>query len=290
MLPLLLAAAAVAAASPAADETLRVDRIRIIGVTDPAKLTMLNDDHSLSAVADHLKRLGLRFTRAPVTIRMVDLPAGLVAQVRGLPPGEPFVLPADGGVTVNALLPASPADAPTPLWQPAILGEPTAAQLAAARRFIDVAIPPAERDRFFDQMVDGTMASMVSGILRNPRLAGTLQAHPGLRPVFARFVERQRSFALDDMHAHLAQFIDAQVIGYARLFAPDELDRLAGFFGQPLGRKFLRQSVLLQGQPELAAWQQGMLGRVQARVPAEVQQLQAEVQAALDKEKTTHDL
>jgi hypothetical protein len=290
MLPLILAAALAAAPPAGPDEVLAVDRLRVAGITDPAKLGMLKADHSLGAVADHLTRLGLHYSRGLVSIRVADLPAGLVAQLKGLPPGEPFVLPADGGVTVNALLPAAAGRSAAPLWQPAIPGEPGGAQLAAARRFLDAAIPPAERTHFFDQIVDGTTANMAAGVLRNPQLAGLLQAHAGLRPVFARFLERQRSFALDDLHAHLSQMIEAQTIAYARLFSADELDRLAGFFGQPLGRKYLQQSMLIQGQPELSAWQQGMIARVQARVPTQVQQLMTEVQAALAQEKTTHDL
>lgn len=269
----------------AADEVWNIDQIRLAGLSDPARLDALRADHSMAAVADHLRRLGLRFTRAPVSLRPADLPGGLVAQLRALPPGEPFILPADGIVTVNARV-ASPAPMATePVWSPAIKGEPSAAQLAAARRFIDAAIPPAERAHFFDEIVDATIVPLMGRMLQTTQIRTALQAHPALRPILGQFAGHQRELALADMHAHLPQLIEAQVIAYARLFSVDELDRLAGFFAQPLGRKYLQQTLLLSTQPELAAWQQGMIARVQARAPAEVQQLMTNIQAALAKEK-----
>lgn len=289
---LALAAVPVVAAPPAPGATAlppgelwHLDQIRVAAPADIARLAALKDDHTMAAVADHLRRMGIRFTRAPVTLRPADLPAGLVAQLRALPPGEPFVLPADGVSTINALV-ADAAGKAAPLWSPAIAGEPDAARLAAARRFLDAAIPPAEREHFFDRIADATMGNMIAGLMRAQPLQGMLAAHPSIGPVVAQFTSRQRELTLADLRAHLPQLIEAETIGYARLFTADELTQLAAFFGQPLGRRYLLQSQLLPAQPELAAWQQGMTMRAQQRMPAEVQVLMGNIQAALAKEKS----
>ncbi len=170
----------------------------------------------------------------------------------------------------------------------ATVAQPDAARIDAARRFLDRALPPATRDEFFSHSVDVAMKNMIAGIVRGQNLGPLLSSQPGLGRIFSDFTARQRQLTLDDLHAHLPQMIEAQVMGYARLFTAAELDQLGVFFSTPLGRKYMVESSDLSQQPEMAEWQQAVAARAQQRMPAEIQKLIQDIQAELAKEKPSN--
>jgi EpsD family peptidyl-prolyl cis-trans isomerase len=87
-------------------ESLQLDQIRF-RPTDQnqlKKLSVIQADHSLDAVAAHLTALGIKFERGKAGIDTAQVPPELVKAINGLPAGEPFVLPNNGMITVNALI------------------------------------------------------------------------------------------------------------------------------------------------------------------------------------------
>lgn len=81
---------------------------------DLKKLAVIQSDHSLDAVGQHLTGLGIKFDRTKANLDTAQLPPAMAKAIYALRAGEPFVLPAGGLVTVNVLVgqqavPADPA-------------------------------------------------------------------------------------------------------------------------------------------------------------------------------------
>jgi peptidyl-prolyl cis-trans isomerase C len=86
-------------------EALQLDQIRFRPTpTDIKKLGVIKDDHNLDAVAAHLTGLGIKFDRVKAGLDTAQVPTELIKEIDGLPAGEPFVLPTNGIITVNAVI------------------------------------------------------------------------------------------------------------------------------------------------------------------------------------------
>jgi hypothetical protein len=70
----------------------------------------------MAAVMAHLDGLGIQYEHSAVSLDTARIPGDLVQLIYGLPPGEPFVLPTAGMITISVLtgrqsVPADPAAA-----------------------------------------------------------------------------------------------------------------------------------------------------------------------------------
>jgi EpsD family peptidyl-prolyl cis-trans isomerase len=102
-------------------ETLQLDQIRFRpNAGDVKKLDAIQSDHNMDAVAQHLTSLGIKFDRVKAGLDTAQVPTELINQINQLPPGEPFVLPTGGIITINALIGRQP-----------IAGDPAQARQAA---------------------------------------------------------------------------------------------------------------------------------------------------------------
>lgn len=68
------------------------------------KLGILEPDHDMEAVIAHLRGLGIAFERSPVVLDLAKLPPDLAKLIKGLPKGEPFVLPTGRTITINVVV------------------------------------------------------------------------------------------------------------------------------------------------------------------------------------------
>jgi len=80
-----------------------IDRIQFAVPEDPSRLKALEDDHSMAAVADRLRSLGIEFRRDAGQMDSAQIPAQMLQRIQSLPPGEPFVVPENGVVTVGLI-------------------------------------------------------------------------------------------------------------------------------------------------------------------------------------------
>ncbi len=86
-------------------EGLQLDQIRFRpGPSDVKKLVVIQQDHNLDAVAAHLTGLGIKFDRVKAGLDTAQVPTDLIKAINNLPPGEPFVLPTNGIITVNVVI------------------------------------------------------------------------------------------------------------------------------------------------------------------------------------------
>jgi EpsD family peptidyl-prolyl cis-trans isomerase len=86
-------------------EALQLDQIRFRpSPNDVKKLAIIQQDHNLDAVAAHLTGLGIKFDRVKAGLDTAQVPTDLIKAINNLPPGEPFVLPTNGIITVNVVI------------------------------------------------------------------------------------------------------------------------------------------------------------------------------------------
>lgn len=84
-------------------EQLSIDQIRFPPPKDIKSLRVLEGDHTMDAVAAHLTQMGIKFQRAPTGLDSGQVPTQLMKMIDTAPPGEPFVVPDRGMVTVNVV-------------------------------------------------------------------------------------------------------------------------------------------------------------------------------------------
>ena len=90
-------------------EILQLDQIRFPMPADANRIRLLEEDHSMDAVAVKLKQLGIEFQRGGATLDTAILEQSVFARLEALPAGEPFVIPQNGFVSVSSIIGRKPA-------------------------------------------------------------------------------------------------------------------------------------------------------------------------------------
>lgn len=85
-----------------------VDRIQFPVPADPERLRALENDHSMEAVANRLRQMGIEFTRDSAQMDSAQLGQDRLNRILALPDGEPFVIPENGIVTVAVITGSTP--------------------------------------------------------------------------------------------------------------------------------------------------------------------------------------
>ena len=97
-------------------ELLQLDQLQFRpNPGDIKKLDVLKADHNLDAVAAHLTALGIKFRRVKAGLDTAQVPTDMIKAINALAPGEPFMVPTNGIITVNTVIghqtaPGDPAD------------------------------------------------------------------------------------------------------------------------------------------------------------------------------------
>lgn len=151
------------------------------------------------------------------------------------------------------------------------------AKLEVARQIIAIVLPPDQREAMIDRTLDAMMKAILAGSMRANGLDAKLNDNPKLRDVFARFVDRQRQLAKDDLHKALPDLVEAYARAYARIFTLEDLQAINAFVHTPAGARYVQRSPELISDPDVAAWQRDIAARAAARQPAELERLKQEM-------------
>ena len=94
-------------------EILQLDQIRF-RPTSPSEwervYAAIKPDRNMDTVAQHLTGLGIKFERGKNGLDTAQLPTDIAKQIESRAPGDPFILPSNGGIlTVNAVTGHQPA-------------------------------------------------------------------------------------------------------------------------------------------------------------------------------------
>lgn len=96
----------------AARQQLILDQIRFQTPSNEASLKGIETTHTLDAVQAFLDARNIKYQRSSAGLDSATLPTALLAQINGLPAGEPFVIPTGGTLTVNVITARRPIETP----------------------------------------------------------------------------------------------------------------------------------------------------------------------------------
>lgn len=153
------------------------------------------------------------------------------------------------------------------------------ARLAASERLITVLMPPERRDAMLTGLMQAQTANMTKAIESNADLAAMFDADPRARTIFTRFIERQQADASATLRRELPGMMTAMARAHARRFTVAQLGEMTTFFASPTGRAYMEQGTTIMTDPDVAAWQQKVMGETFAKMPAMVRQMQGEILA-----------
>ena len=182
-------------------------------------------------------------------------------------------------------LPVLAQSASVPAQAPAPLARPDAARLAAARMLIDELMPPATREQMIDGMIRPMLANIQRGMAEQPAFAAAMSADPRAKAIFDRFMARQFDRTTERMRAGLPGMVDAMTAAYARRFDPAQLAEILAFFRTPTGRTYMRESMTIMADPDVAAWQRTTMADSMGHIQDDIAQVAREI-AALPQEAT----
>ncbi len=151
------------------------------------------------------------------------------------------------------------------------------ARLAAAKRTIDVMMPPAQRRAMFEAMLNPMLANMQQAILSSPDIRTALDADPKAKATLDAFLAGQQQKTIALLQAELPAMFAIMERAYARRFTVTQLDEITAFFSTPTGRLYMDESMKLPADPELLGWQRDLMQRSMADSQKDIEKLQADL-------------
>jgi len=177
-------------------------------------------------------------------------------------------------LAAGAALPSVAQD-PAPAQAPAV-AEPSPANLAIAREFVDITMPPESRQAMMQQMTDAMFAQARDGL---SRAAGDL-SDPTLQHAWNRYLERARTATRELDNESMPAIIEAIARAYARMFSHDELVQIRAFASTPAGRRYFLHSPDLLSDPDVAEASRAYHARLFPILEAVTAEVQREIEAA----------
>ena len=151
------------------------------------------------------------------------------------------------------------------------------ARLAAAKRTIDVMMPPAQRKAMFEAMLNPMLANLQQAILSRPDIRTALDADPEAKATLDAFLAAQQQKTIALLQAELPAMFAIMERAYARRFTVAQLDEITAFFNTPTGRLYMDESMKMPADPELLGWQRDLMQRSMADSQKDLEQLQADL-------------
>jgi EpsD family peptidyl-prolyl cis-trans isomerase len=87
---------------------MKIDQIAFPVPSDPNSLKALEPAKTMDAVVAKLQEMNIQFKRGEAQMDTATVPPQMLTQIEKLPPGEPFIVPLNGFVTVNVITGKAP--------------------------------------------------------------------------------------------------------------------------------------------------------------------------------------
>lgn len=158
------------------------------------------------------------------------------------------------------------------------------ARLVAATSLLDVLMPPATREEMVQGMMRPMLTNLRRGLEENPQFGAAMKADPRMKALFDQFMAKQEARSLDTMRAALPGMMPVMARAYARRFDVRQLGEIKAFFETPTGRAYMRSSLTIMSDPDVAAWQRDLMNQSMSRVQQDIGDL-ARQATALEQEK-----
>lgn len=96
----------------------KLDQIVFDPPADTKKLQPLTGMHSMADIAGWLNKEGIKFQRGGNTMDSAGVPPDVMAKIKALPAGEPFIVPNNGKVVVSVITGSEPVAVPADQARP----------------------------------------------------------------------------------------------------------------------------------------------------------------------------
>jgi EpsD family peptidyl-prolyl cis-trans isomerase len=96
----------------------KLDQLQIDVPSDPKRLKELESAHSLADVMTRLTGMGISFQRGAGALDSATIAPDVLKRLQALPPGEPFIVPNNGKLVINAITLVEPIAVPTEQARP----------------------------------------------------------------------------------------------------------------------------------------------------------------------------
>lgn len=188
---------------------------------------------------------------------------------------------------------------PMPKWKSALFGvalvampisaraepavsvtQPEAGRLTAAEHLMSAMMPAEQREAMIEQMVTAMMTNIMPSIKNALDVEGML-TNPGVEQVFDRFLARQQKSAIDQLNVQMPMMIEAMSRAYARRFTAEQLSEMRAFFSTRTGQLYVKESMGIMSDPDVAAWQRNSMTKSMEKLPEELKTLRQELEEIL---------
>lgn len=157
------------------------------------------------------------------------------------------------------------------------------ARLAAAKRTLATLLPPEKRAAMFDTILAPMMANIQETVLSSPSAKAALGGDPKGVAILQRFIDKQQERTRRTLNDALPDMFVAMERAYARRFTAAQLDEVTAFFNTSTGRFYMDQSLTIMSDPDVLAWQRGLMQRGMASIEEDMKTLQKEIAAEAGK-------
>ncbi|MBO9670479.1 MAG: EpsD family peptidyl-prolyl cis-trans isomerase [Sphingobium sp.] len=96
----------------------KLDQIVFDPPADAKTLQPLTDLHSMADIAAWLNKQGIKFQRGGNTMDSAGVPPEVMARIKALPPGEPFIVPNSGKIVASVITGSEPVVVPADQARP----------------------------------------------------------------------------------------------------------------------------------------------------------------------------
>jgi Uncharacterized protein conserved in bacteria (DUF2059) len=158
------------------------------------------------------------------------------------------------------------------------------ARLAAATKLLDTMMPPARRETMIDSLVAISNANIAKGMSSNPAFSKAFGDDPRVAPIFQKFLAGQQTELRALLRVNMPEMMTAMQHAYARRFSTEQMTEIQSFFASPTGQIYMEKGATVMADPDVAAWQQKMIGQQMTKMPEATRALAAEIMALPPKE------
>ena len=157
---------------------------------------------------------------------------------------------------------------------------PSPDRLAAAKELIAILLPAEQRDAMMEQMISAMLTNVAAGAKQRPDVKAAFD-DPRIAEVFDRFLARVQSDATAQLKAEMSNMAEAMARAYARRFSEDQMAEMKAFFDTSTGQAYIRESMGIMSDPDVAAWSRQSMAKSFQRMPQQLDQLKREVEEVL---------
>ena len=173
---------------------------------------------------------------------------------------------------VPVLAQGAPAPAPAP--------EPEPARLAAAKDLLIVLMPESRREHIAAQAVNSVNGLTLTSIMSSPFIQQGGGKDPEVQAAIKDFMARRQTATSALVRSDLPAMVTVMERAYARRFTVAQMADIKAFFLTPTGQVYAEQSQTVMTDPDVVAWQQGLVKRAMADAQRDVPGLVAKFKAA----------